>query len=441
MLTARGFAALGGVMFGPLVGLLSDWEWPSALALTLFYLFALILLLYRDWTTTRKVASNLEVTGYLPARLFSAVPNKLEIELDLPPLVRSLELSVRAEFPAGVSRVGADDMLLALPGGTTHRLEFAFKPLARGPLRIATMWLRLRGLSGLFRFQLSVPFRPELTATVYPNPFCNPERGQESVHSFSAGTNPFIRGGEGREFDSLRQFAPGDDLRRVDWKRSARRGSLIVKLYRPETHQRVNIVLDCSRRMGNLIGDRPQLDYAADAAAYLMRLAIENDDEVGLLAFDDRMLAQIDCRRGRRQESLILDTLVKLQPGEREGDYDLVRHWGLRRTRRSLLVLLTSVTTPANLENLRRNLLPLAGKHLPLVVAIYDRDLQRILESPVKSADEAFIVGAGQEQLEAIQRRVTVLRQSGIECLYSDVLDIPGLLRRKYYQLKVEGRL
>jgi len=440
LLTRKGFVSLSSILIGPFLGLLLPVSWQECIAFSALLMLGFILLGLRDYFRATSVLKGFSISGGVAPRLYSGVRAILQLKLHAPAPAHSLHVLLRPEIPEGIT---AENEVFLVPASDDEvTIEYPFTPLARGTLLWPGVTLRLITRSGLFSFQTVHPYSEQVLSLVFPNPYCNPDRKSRSVQKLSSGNTIFsMAGGEGREFDSLRQYSTGDDPRRIDWKRSARRGSVLVKLYRPETHQRINILIDCSRRMANSIENRLQLDYAADSAAYLARLASENDDEVGLFAFHHHVVSQVACRRGRQQQSLIMEQLLKLEAGELEGDYELVKRFGRSSRRRSLLVLLTSITTPANLDNLRLNLLPISQKHLPLVVAIYDRELQRLLDSPVETTRDAFIAAAAYEQRESIAQRVELLRRSGIECIYSDALDIPRVLEQKYYELKLSGRL
>ena len=318
----------------------------------------------------------------------------------------------------------------------------SIKPLSRGLIELSEITIRFYPRFGVSGWQFSYQLESTHVARVYPNVLSHEQVEIKAFQRLNAGETPtHFRVGEGREFDSLRQYTHGDDLRKVDWKRSANGKGTLVKVYRPETHQRINIAIDCGRRMGSIVDQRLQIEHAADAASQLVRSAKGGDDEIGLFAFNHQVVGQLKSARGVRQEKKIAEELLKLKVGFLESDYDLLATWARSNRKRSLLVFITTLSNPASLEVIRNALWPVRNKHLPLVCAISDRDLNNLVKAPVETLEDSYIVSAGMEQIDKIQQRLQSLRRMGIESIYSDATRLPVALVQKYYQLKNTGRL
>ncbi len=127
--------------------------------------------------------------------------------------------------------------------------------------------------------------------------------------------------GVGRDFESLRDYLPDDEMRRIDWKATARRGKLVSRQYEVEKSQAVIIVLDVGRTMLTEINGVQKLDYAIDAALLLAYVASVSDDMVGLLVFSDHVHTFLPPRRGRGQVFAILEHLYDARASLAEADY------------------------------------------------------------------------------------------------------------------------
>ncbi len=443
ILTSRGFLFFGLILIGPMGAFLFRLAPQQGIILSLGVFLFYIVLSFIEFQKIRRYSKGISFKGKIPAALYSGVSSVLILEGEFPQCGEDLELFLRPQLLFGILPDNEIIKYRLLSGETSFGVEYRFSPLRRGDLRWKELACRIVFPLKLFSWQVTINFENDVCTRVYPNPFSTRKPQAIVFQKTLLGSTPFdyAGGGEGREFDSLRPYSQGDDLRRVDWKRTAKRNSLLVKVYRPETHQRVLFVFDCSRRMGVRIGERLQLDYAADGAAHLLGITSQNDDEVGLFAFDHQALSEIPARRGKAQRKLLMDEMANLSVGSLEGDYELVGSWARRCKRRSMIILLTSISSPASVDVIKNVLSSISQKHLPLVIAIYDRQLQALAEKKVENLNEAYIQAASFEQIETIQSRMNILRRGGIECVYSDVLDIPDVLREKYYQVKLSGRL
>ena len=128
--------------------------------------------------------------------------------------------------------------------------------------------------------------------------------------------------GQGTEFDALREYVDGDDVRSIDWRATARRQQVVVRTWRPERDRRVLLVLDTSRTSAARVGDEPRLDAAIDAALLLAALASRAGDRVDLLAVDRRVRARVTGRAGKRPAAALVDALAPLEAGAGRGGLD-----------------------------------------------------------------------------------------------------------------------
>ena len=187
------------------------------------------------------------------------------------------------------------------------------------------------------------------------------------------GVKPAPRRGDGMEFDSLRDYLPGDDPRRVDWRATARRGRIVVRQFQHERNHTVLIAVDASRLMAGDVDGRSKLDYAVDAGLALAYAALQAGDRVGLIAFDRDVRGFCAPRAQRRQLGVLIDVLRPLQPRLVEPDYRVVvRTLAARHRQRALLVVLTDVVE-AGAAIFTEPLAVLGRRHRVLLVAVRDR--------------------------------------------------------------------
>jgi uncharacterized protein (DUF58 family) len=140
--------------------------------------------------------------------------------------------------------------------------------------------------------------------------------------------------GQGTEFDALREWVDGDDVRSIDWRATARRQDVVVRTWRPERDRHLLLVLDSSRTSAGRVGDVPRLDAALDAALLLAALATRAGDRVDLLAFDRQVRAAVEGAGRTEVLPRMVDAMAGLEPALVEGDGRGLVGEVLRRARR-----------------------------------------------------------------------------------------------------------
>ncbi len=247
--------------------------------------------------------------------------------------------------------------------------------------------------------------------------------------------------GHGSEFDSLREYVIGDDVRSIDWRSSARLAAIMVRTWRPERDRRIVIVLDTGRTSAGRVAGVPRLDAAMDAALLLAALAARAGDRVDLLAIDREVRARVIGATRTEVLPLVTDAMALLEPELAETDHALLASTLLTIARRRCLVVLLTDLNPAALE---LGLLPriglLANRYRLLVAATAD---PRLAELAAGRDDPAAVYAAAAAQRATAERAriAAVLTRYG-----ADVIDAPPdrlapALADEYLKLKAAGQL
>lgn len=312
----------------------------------------------------------------------------------------------------------------------------------RGAYRFEALDLRVGRPRGWWLRQLRLPISQP--AAVYPSVVAirryqltlrrgmPPRQGRRRAQPPGAAT----------AFAGLREYLPGDDPRRINWKATARRDHPISVEVEAERGQQVLILLDCGRLMTAPAGALSKLDHAVNAALLLGWLAQQQGDRVGLLAFTDDVNSYLPPQRGARQVNRLSETLYGISAQFVEPDYGVAFAQLARRvTRRSLVVLLTDVLDPATSGELVRQALWLSRRHLVLVVAMEDPALAAAVGAPLDSSARAYEWAAAEDLLAARRRSFETLRRGGVLGLDvpADALS-PSLVER-YLELKERALL
>ena len=189
--------------------------------------------------------------------------------------------------------------------------------------------------------------------------------------------------GQGTEFDSLREYVRGDDVRSIDWRASARNRNVVVRTWQPERDRRVVLVLDTSRTSAGRVEDVPRLDSAMDAALLLAALAARAGDRVDFVAGDRRVRARLRSAGARDVAARLQDTMAGLQPVIAEADWGALAAAVSALGRQRALVVLLTPLEPAAVEQGLLPVLPALTRHHRVVLAsVNDPALARARRHP-----------------------------------------------------------
>ncbi|GAA3759919.1 uncharacterized protein (DUF58 family) [Spinactinospora alkalitolerans] len=353
---------------------------------------------------------------------------------------RPLRARIRDAWPPSASaRPRTHDV--TVPAGERRRITTVLTPQRRGDQHAAGVTVRSFGPLGLAARQVThaVPW----SVRALP-PFHSRRHlpGKLSRLRELDGQHRAMIRGQGSEFDSLREYVPGDDVRSIDWRATARRDAVVVRTWRPERDRRILLVLDTSRTSAGRVGDTPRLDHSMDAALLLAALAAKAGDRVDMLAYDRRVRAQVLSHGRGSTVPAIVQAMAPLEPELVESDpaglIAAILGWQ-GRTRR-LVVLLTDLNAAAMEEGLLPRLPALTARHLVLVAAVGDPRVSEMAAG--RGATDAVYDAAAAERTLAERRRITAeLRRHGVEVVDADPDHLAPALADAYISLKAAGRL
>jgi uncharacterized protein (DUF58 family) len=249
------------------------------------------------------------------------------------------------------------------------------------------------------------------------------------------------RRGQGTEFDSLRDYVDGDDVRSIDWRATARRETVVVRTWRPERDRRLVCVLDTGRTSAARIGDAPRLDAALDACLLLAAVAARAGDRVDLLAADRRVRASVEgATRGEVLPRLV-QAMAPLEPSLVETDASLLVSEVLRRERKRCLVVLFTALEGASVEEGLLPVLPsLTSRHTVVFAAVGD---PRVTELAGRRGDvhAVYQAAAAERALSERARLTAALRRRGVEVVDAPPETFASVVADAYLALKAEGKL
>ena len=333
--------------------------------------------------------------------------------------------------------------------GQHQHVGTVLRPVRRGDQRAAAVTARSIGPLGLAGRQRSQPVPGQVR--VLP-PFLSRKHLPSRLAKLREidGLLPTLIRGQGTEFDSLREYVVGDDVRSIDWRATARRADVMVRTWRPERDRRVVIVLDTGRMAAGRVGvdptaadpaGWPRLDWSMDAALLLAALASRAGDHVDFLAHDRVSRAGVFGASRTELLAQLVDAMAPLQPTLVESDWRAMVATILRRTRRrSLVVLLTDLNATALDEGLLPVLPRLSAKHHVMIAAVAD---PRVDELAAARSDAAAVYDAAAAERSRNDRHAIAsrLRRSAVEVVDAAPAELAPALADHYLAMKATGRL
>ncbi|MDC2953847.1 DUF58 domain-containing protein [Streptomyces gilvifuscus] len=338
------------------------------------------------------------------------------------------------------TEVEASRHRLTVPAGERRRITTRLRPTRRGDRQADRVTIRSYGPLGLFTRQGThkVPW----TVRVLP-PF--PSRKHlpsklARLRELDGRTSVLIRG-EGTEFDSLREYVPGDDTRSIDWRATARQSTVAVRTWRPERDRHILLVLDTGRTAAGRVGDAPRLDASMDAALLLAALASRAGDRVDLLAYDRRVRSIVQGRTVRDVLPSLVNAMATVDPELVELDARGLTATVLRTApRRSLIVLLTSLDAAPVEEGLLPVLSQLTQRHTVLVASVADPYIARMATAR-GNTDAVYEAAAAAQAQSERHRTAEQLRRHGVTVVDETPDELAPALADAYLALKTAGRL
>ncbi|MEU3408589.1 DUF58 domain-containing protein [Streptomyces sp. NPDC006670] len=360
------------------------------------------------------------------------------------PAARPLRARVRDAWPPSSWQPGTETAAsrheVTVPAGERRRLTTRLRPTRRGDRRADRVTIRSYGPLGLVARQGShtVPW----TVRVLP-PFTSRKHLPSRLARLREldGRTSVLTRGEGTEFDSLRDYVPGDDTRSIDWRATARRHGVAVRTWRPERDRHILICLDTGRTSAGRVGDAPRLDSAMDAALLLAALATRAGDRVDLLAHDRRTRALVQGRAAADVLPAFVNTMAGLEPHLVETDSRGLVSTILRSApRRSLVVLLTSLDAAPVEEGLLPLLPRLTQRHTVVLASVADPHIASMAASR-GSADAVYEAAAATQTQTQRRRTADQLSRHGVHVVDATPDTLAPTLADTYLSLKAAGRL
>ena len=386
-----------------------------------------------DAVMSRRVLVGLRIELPELARFFKDRDGQILVRVLNPSnAARSLHVGIAA--PDGIESA-FEEQRVDLPGGA-GTAEFAWRctPRQRGRYRLQECSLGAPSPLGMWEVRRREPVACEIR--VYPN--LRRDDDLKALRRSGSGQHMMRQVGRGREFEKLREYAPGDGFDELHWKASARRGRPITKVFQVERTQEVYVIIDTSRLSGRWFGDDTALERALSASLLIGAAAQRRGDLFGLAAFASQVEAFARARNGKAHYAACRDAIYQLHSRAVSPDFDEIATFlRIRLQRRALLLFLTSLDDPVIAENFTRAMRLLSRRHLVLAAMLRPASAQPLFHDPaVESSADIYRQLAGHLSWRRLQELESALSREGVRLSLLEPAHFGSALAGLYDEVK-----
>lgn len=382
--------------------------------------------------------STLNATRQTPERFSNGDYNLITIFIQNPYNFTS-RIDIIDELPV---QFQARDFLyrMVLSAQASGECRYTVRPTERGEYHFGDINLFFESPLGLVQRRFKVA-----AATMVPTYPSFLQMRRYELFAFSSrateiGIKRLRRLGHTLEFERIKPYTLGDDIRSINWKATARRGELMVNQYQDERSQPIYSLIDMGRVMKMPFEGLTLLDYAINASLAISSIALKKQDRVGLITFSSRLHTLLLAERYSGQLFKILETLYNQQTTFQESDYEMLFITVQRRvSQRALLLLFTNFETLSSMRRQLRYLQRLAARHLLVVIFFENTELRTLLHRPIQTLEDVYLKTIAEKFAFEKREIVLELQRNGIQSILTTPRNLTLNTINKYLELKARG--
>lgn len=430
-ITSRVFIALGVLMFLFMVAFF----FPVINIVPRAGLLVLLFFIVLDAALLYSRGRPVEAARSLPERLSNGDDNAVRLRIksmyNFPVL-----LSVTDEVPEQFQK--RDFMApVKLPPGQETDIRYRLRPVERGVYEFG--YINIYAATPVKLVQRRIKGGEPVNLSCYPS-FLQMRRYQLMAISnrlTEIGVKKVRRLGHSLEFEQIKDYVKGDDIRTINWKATGRRHQLKVNTYTDERSQQIYCVINKGRVMKMPFEGMALLDHAINASLVLTSVALNRHDRAGLITFSDKTGTFLPADRKPTQMNLVLENLYGQETTFLESDFEKL--YGLIRSRisqRSLVVLFTNFESFAAMERELPYLRKMATHHLLMVVFFENTEIKKMLENDAESVEQVYAKTIAEKFAYEKRKIVRELNRHGILAVLTTPQDLTVNAVNRYLELK-----
>lgn len=331
---------------------------------------------------------------------------------------------------------------LTIAKHSNQAITYYLRPNFRGEYNFGNLIVYAISKIGVFKRRLN--FNTNQTIKVYPSIIQLKKFDLKTIHNnlINYGLKKVRKLGQTTEFEQIREYATGDNIKNINWKATAKRNALMVNQYQEEKNQNIYLILDKGRAMHMPFNKLTLLDYAINASLVMANVIISKSDKAGMFTFSKKVENLIIADNKKNQMARFLDNLYKIEPNLYESDYsrlfvDVKKYVNSR----SLLILFSNFETLESLQRQLPYLRAIAKQHLLLVVFYENTELNALIHKKAESTQEIFDQVIAQKYSNEKQIIVNELIKHGIYSVLTKPENLTIDTINKYLEIKAKGLL
>ncbi len=332
------------------------------------------------------------------------------------------------------------DIQLDLPPDEERIVTYDLRPLERGEYEFGKVNIFIESFLGLVKRRLQHTY--PMSIAVYPSILQMKQyelRAFDRV-SYKQGIKKMRRLGHSYEFEQIKNYIRGDDVRSINWKASSRRATLMVNQYEDERAQQIYCIIDKSRAMHMPFDGLSLMDYAINTTLAMSNIALQKHDRAGLLTFSDKIGTTIKADRKANQLNKILAALYKEQHRNLEANFELLYHSARKLIKgRSLLLLFTNFESQYALDRVLPILRRINNLHLLVVIFFENTEIRDFVKTEVSNTEDIYLQTIARKFLSEKEQMIHKLRQYGVQAVLTSPEDLSVNTINKYLELKSRG--
>ncbi len=329
-----------------------------------------------------------------------------------------------------------------LTKGEQKVFNYELRPVERGEYAFGN--LNIFVTSPLKLVSKRYTFNSQQEVPVYPS-FLQLQKYELMAFSnrlMEFGLKKIRRIGHTMEFEQIKEYVQGDDIRNINWKATAKKNQLMVNQFQDEKSQPIYSIIDKGRVMKMPFDGLSLLDYAINATLVISGIAIKKQDKAGMFAFSNTVENRVVAERRSAQMNLILETLYKMQTNFVESDYSRL-YVDVKRNlnHRSLLLLYTNFETLDALHRQLPYLQAISKQHLLVVIFFENTELTKFAAQKAQTSQQIFEQTISEKFMYEKKLIVNELRKYGIQTILTKPENLTVNTINKYLEIKARGLL
>lgn len=351
----------------------------------------------------------------------------------------NLNLSIIDELPIQFQK---RDFSMDLPflANEEHTLSYSLRPLERGTYEFGNINMYISSFIGLVKRRIQQ--KEPMDIAVYPSILQMKKYELIALNRVSnqQGIKKIRRLGHSYEFEQIKNYVPGDDVRSINWKASSRRAVLMVNQYEDERSQQVYSIIDKSRNMRMPFEGLSLMDYAINTSLVISNVVLQKHDKAGLLTFSNKIGTTLKADRKASQLNKILGALCREKDRDLEANFEILYHSARKIIKgRSLLMLYTNFESKFALERVLPILRRINNLHLLVVIFFKNTEIEDFTKKECTTTEEIYQQTIAKKYLHEKEQMVQMLKRYGIQVILSRPEDLSINSINKYLEMKSRG--